>query len=86
MIKTPSFVGLLTTALHLTDNSEVILSVGKDNKARVMYQGQIHIFDSEYELIIWLYAKIEASAKNSRDWFEKHREAFTKESTNVPNS
>ena len=33
-------------------------------------------FDTEYDLLVWLYEKIRDAASSSIEWFESHKEAF----------
>jgi hypothetical protein len=75
MIKAHSHVGNVATALQLVDSSPVNVYV-HDGKIIARYRNEEHHFDSEFELLLWVYEQIKSSAQESITWFENHREAF----------
>lgn len=64
---------LIHDFIKVTEKDEQILVESPDYNAYFK-------FNSEFDVIVWFYERIESAAKNNVDWLKKHQEAFNAKS------
>ena len=73
MISHPSQVGKFAAALTLLSDEIVGISVLPNDSIQVTHANGRHIFNSEYDLILWLQEQMIDSLSANLSWLKEHK-------------
>jgi hypothetical protein len=86
MIDHPSELGRVSAALALLGHPDLYIGTRDGSNAPAPYifivdGGNYHRFNTEEEVMVWLYQQIKEVAKSNIQWFEEHHVDTTRDTS-----